>query len=78
MEFVNKIADRVILLDKTKIVLDDGKYEVFKQEDKIKKLNILPPKTIAFSNKVLKEKNIKIGYRDEINDLIKDIYRYVK
>lgn len=78
MDLVHAISDFIYVLDKGKVVIEGDKYTVFKQEDKIRECGIRVPKMIEFSNKVLNTKGIKIGYRDEINDLIKDIYRYVK
>lgn len=71
-----KISDNVILLDKGKIILEGNKYDVFKQN--ISKYGLKRPKIIEFEQLVLEKKGIKIGYRDDINDLMKDVYRYVK
>ncbi len=71
-----KISDHVILLNKGKIVLEGNKYDVFKQD--IEKYGLKRPKIIEFEQLVLEKKGIKIGYRDDINDLMKDVYRYVK
>lgn len=77
MEFVHSISDQVVVLYDGSIVLNGDKYSVFKDSRLLKKYGLLPPKTMLFSNMVLNKKGIKIGYRDEINDLIKDIYRNV-
>lgn len=77
VEFVHKIADYIYLIEET-IVLEGNKYDVFKNDELLANSGILVPQIIAFSNLVLNDKKIKIGYRDDIKDLIKDIYRYVK
>ncbi len=77
MDFVHKVSDYIYVLFNQKIVMQGTKYEIFKDPQKLKKYNLIPPKVMLFSDKVLTKKNIKIGYRDEINDLLKDIYRYV-
>jgi len=71
-----KICDKIIILDNGKIVLCGNKYDVFKCD--IEKYGLKKPKIIEFEQLVLKDKGIKLLYRDDINDLMKDVYRHVK
>lgn len=75
-DFLLKISDYIVVLNEGKVVLDGTKYEVFTKD--IEQYGLKKPKIIEFEQLVLKEKKIKMLYRDEINDLMKDVYRYVK
>ena len=77
VDFLHKCVDKVIVLQDGKIVMQGNKYEIFCNTKELKKYGILAPKIISFSDKVKNKKNIKIGYRDDINDLIKDIFRNI-
>lgn len=78
VEFIHALSDEVIIMNDGKILIWGNKYEVFKTTDLLRDYCLPIPKTMEFSSIVLDKKNIKIGYRDEINDLLKDIYRYVR
>lgn len=78
MDFVLKVSDNVYALNNGKIVLSGDKYDVLSNSEVLKKIGLKSPIIIEFSNRVYTLKNIKMGYRDEVNDLLKDIYRYVK
>lgn len=75
LEFVHKVADKICVLYDKKLVLEGSKYEVFQNEKLLNQYSLSVPSIIKFENLVLKKKGIKLGYRDEINDLIKDIFR---
>lgn len=76
-DFLIEISDSVIVLDKNKIIEQGDKYKIFSNEKILNKLNIKVPNIIKFIN-VVKAKNIKINNIDNINDLIKEVYRNAK
>ena len=76
IDFIHEVSDDVLLLTNNPII--GNKYSIFTNEELMKNYNFELPKIIDISNIVYKSKNIKMGYRDDIKDLIKDIYRYAK
>lgn len=78
IEFAHIVSDNIIGLSNGKVICTGDKYNFFKETALLRKNNIALPKIIEFENMVLNSKNIKLGYRDDINDLIKDILRKIK
>ena len=78
VDFLNQIAEDIVVLKMGKVILSGEKKKVFKEEKFLSDNGINTPKIVSFENLVLSSKGIKIGYRDDINDLIKDIFRYAK
>ena len=76
--FLLEIADRIVVLDNRKIIEDGNKFDVLSNKKILNKINLNIPNIIQYVDKVKELKNIKIGYRDNINDLIKDVFRYAK
>lgn len=75
-DLVHSIADYVFVVNDGKIVLEGNKYNVFKNHEVLNKCHIMLPKIMFFEELVFKKKGINMGYRDNINDLLKDIYYY--
>lgn len=76
LSFALNLCDDICLFNH-KIIYFDQKNEAMKHMELFEKEKLCIPFPIMFSMKVKKEKNISIGYRLDIYDLIKDIYRNV-
>ena len=73
-----ELADDIIALKDGEILFKGGKFDFFTNHQLLKKINIDRPKLIEFTDLVKDIKGINLGYRDDINDLMKDIYRFVR
>lgn len=78
VDFLCRVADDVVIMAYGKVLKTGKTIDVFKEEKELREHHIAVPRTIEFSNYVLQEKGIYLGYRAEINDLVKDILRHVK
>lgn len=78
VNFLLETSDEIIVIKNKKILEQGNKYYILSNEKLLNKINLKVPNILEFVNTTKKLKNIKIGYRDNINDLIKDIFRYAK
>lgn len=76
-DFLLQVSDNVLLIENGKVLTSGNKYEILgsKLLDRFE-LNL--PEILNFENVVENIKNRRLNYRDNILDLIKDIYRDVK
>lgn len=76
--FLLSVSDHILILDNGKIMKKENKYEFFSNQTLLNKCGLIMPDILKFREILLKRKNIKLVYRDNINDLLKDVYRNVK
>lgn len=73
--FLLNISDKVLFINNKKIIEKNNKYEFFGDKIVLDKCNLAIPNTLQFKEVANIKKNKKLMYRDNINDLLKDIYR---
>ena len=75
---IYEFIDDIIIIDEGKILLHGNKYEIYNDNyDLIKEKNIRIPTIVEFI-KQMRDKGIKLDNVDNINELIKTIYREMR
>lgn len=77
-EFLLNISDKILIIKDKEIINYTNKYEFFINELNLNICGLNMPNVLDFRQKVFNKSGIKLVYRDNINDLLKDIYRDVK
>ena len=78
VDFLLEVTDIILYINDNKIAVEKDKNNFFANEETLRKCNMVMPKILQFKDVALKRNKIKLLYRDNINDLIKDIYRNAK
>jgi energy-coupling factor transport system ATP-binding protein len=76
-DFLHEMCDDIMLFD-GKVISYDDKYSIFSNKNLLISCNVRQPKIMAFIQLVKDKKGINLEWRDDVNDVMKDIYRFVK
>lgn len=76
--FLHQFVDDIYVMESGKIIKNGTKYEIFTDIEFMRQHQLMIPSIIAFEAFVEQQKKVQLGYRDQVNDLIKDIYRNAK
>lgn len=74
-DFLLQVSDSIITIIDTEIKLDEDKYKIFSSIETMSSVKMELPLAVKFKNKAFELKNIRLTKRDNVNDLLKDIYR---
>lgn len=77
IDLLYQISDNLIVLSNGKLILYGDPYSVYNEIDIINKYDITVPKILLFERITRDNKNIKLMHSNNINDLIKEVYRNV-
>lgn len=75
VDWLFSFVDYYYLLDRDKIIYEAERYEFYNNKQILKDYKISLPRICQFKNMVYNKMGIKLMNRNDINDLIKDIYR---
>ncbi len=75
LDFINSVADNIVALKEGKVIRSGKKEELISDVNFLREIGVSIPQMALFSNFAYCEKNIKLGYYADINDLVKDILR---
>lgn len=75
--WIHKFADFLFVVYNGSVVYSGTNYDVFCNQEICYKYKIKVPEIIIFEKMVYDKKGKRLGYRNDINDLIKDIYRNI-
>ncbi len=78
IDFVYDFVDYVYILYDKKLVAEGEKIALLSDTAQLQKYKIIPPRIVSLTQKINEKKNLQLDYRDDVNDLLKDMYRYVK
>ena len=77
-EFIYDSSDYIYILDKGNLVYQATKNKLFKDSSILTKYGLKVPNLVNMVDIINKRKNVDLEYRNDINDLVKDIYRYAR
>lgn len=77
-EFIYELSDYVFIIDQGKLVYQGVKNNLFKNSQVLIKYGLAVPHLIYMVNIIKSKKNIDLEYKNDINDLVKDIYRHAR
>lgn len=75
-EFLFQTVNLIICKDKNKYLICDNKYSFFSSKRLLKQFDLEQPRIIEFYSLTRRKTKVRLLNRDNINDLIKEIYRH--
>ncbi len=78
IDFVYDLVDDVCIINGGQLRASGEKKAILTQIDLLEKNSIKAPKIIELTDKIRKKTKQNFAFHQDINDLLKDIYRYVK